>query len=117
MPDQQPKQRTKYWGDADKAILTTLVSRGDVDINDTTLENIEAVRLSHFPHRDKKLFRNNYKNFAAAWAVEQEKSGARELWGEPAGGKSARLYLFYSNMLADIPPPLPSPLAKPQIAK
>ena len=75
MPDQQPKQRTKYWGDADKAILTTLVSRGDVDINDTTLENIEAVRQLHFPHRDKRLFRNNFKNFQSAWSVEQEKAG------------------------------------------
>ena len=117
MPDDPNAPKTKQWGDSDKKVLRGLIQRGDVDINDITFENIEAVPRAHFPHRDRKNFPNNFRTYAAAWAVEQEKSGARELWGEPAGGKSARLYLFYLNMLADIPPPLPSPVAKPQIAK
>jgi hypothetical protein len=119
MPDDPNKApKAKHWCDQDRKTLTNLVRRGDVDIYDGTLENIEAVRREHWPHRDQKLFRNNFHTFAAAWAVEQEKAGSREVWGEPPGGKSARLYLLYSNMLADTPPPLvPSPLAKPQIAK
>ena len=117
MPDDPNAPKTKQWGDSDKKNLRGLIERGDVDINDITFKNIEAVRRAHFPHRDRKNFRNNFRTYAAAWAVEQEKAGSRELWGEPPGGKSARLYLFYLNMLADITPPLPSPLAKPQIAK
>ncbi len=117
MPDDPKASKAKHWCDTDRKTLTNLVRRGDVDIYDSTLENSKAVRREHWPHCEQKLLRNNFRIFAAAWSVEQEKAGSRELWAEPAGGKSARLYLFYSNMLADIPPPLPSPLAKPQIAK
>jgi hypothetical protein len=115
MPDDPKASKAKHWCDTARKTLTNLVRRGNVDIFDSTLENIKAVQREHWPHCDQKLLCNNFHIFAAAWSVEQEKAWSRELWAEPAGGKLARLYLFYSNMLADIPPP--SPLAKPQIVK
>jgi hypothetical protein len=71
------------------------------------------VRREHFPHREPKNFCNNFRNFAAAWALESEYTGAR--LGEEAGGKLACLYLSYHSTLANIPPS--HPLAKPQTAK
>jgi hypothetical protein len=114
MPDNPPLQpTTKYWGKAEKASLTSLVNTGNVDIFNSSLENIETVRREHFPHHEPKNFRNNFRNFAAGWALKSEYTGAR--LGEEAGDKSARLYLSYYSTLANIPPSLP--LAKPQTAK
>ncbi len=114
MPDKPPSQpTTKYWGKAEKASLTSLVNTGNVDIFNSSLQNIETVRREHFPHRKPKNFRNNFRNFAAARALESKYTGAR--LGEAAGGKSAHLYLSYYCMLANIPPS--PPLAKPQTAK
>ncbi len=114
MPDNPPSQpTTKYWGKAEKVSLTSLVNTGNVDIFNSPLENIETVWREHFPHREPKNFRNNFRNFTAAWALESEYTGAR--LGEEVGGKSARLYLSYYSTLANIPPS--PPLAKPQTVK
>jgi hypothetical protein len=114
MPDNPPSQPTmKYWGKAEKASLTSLVNTGNADIFNSSLENIETVRGEHFPHREPKNFRNNFRNFAAAWALESKYTGAR--LGEEAGGKLAHLYLSYYSTLANIPPS--PPLTKPQTAK
>jgi hypothetical protein len=114
MPDNPPSQpTTKYWGKAEKASLMSLVNTGNVDIFNSCLETIETIRREHFPHRKPKNFRNNFRNFAAAWALESKYTGAR--LGEEAGGKSVCLYLSYYSTFANIPPS--PPLAKPQTAK
>ena len=68
---------TKKWGKADKAALSRLIDDGDVDIYDTSTANIDRVGAAHFPHREKKNFRRNFRDFAASFAVESEYSGAR----------------------------------------
>jgi hypothetical protein len=78
MPDNPPSQPyTKYWGKADKACLTSLINIGDVNIYDNSLQNIEIVWWEYFPHRDLKNFRQNFRNFAAAWALESGYAGVR----------------------------------------
>ncbi len=114
MPDNPPLQLTmKYWGKAEKASLTSLVNTGKVNIFNSSLENIKTVWREHFSHREPKNFHNNFRNFAAAWALKSKYTGAR--LGEEAGGKLACLYLSYYSTLANIPPS--PPLAKPQTAK
>jgi hypothetical protein len=86
MPDNPPLQpTTKYWGKAEKASLTSLVNTGNVHIFNSSLKNIKTIRREHFPHRKPKNFRNNFHNFAAAWALKSEFTGAR--LGEEAGAK------------------------------
>ncbi len=78
MPDNPPSQpTTKYWGKAEKASLMSLVNTRDVDIFNSSVKNIKTVRREHFPHREPKNFRNNFRNFAAVWALESEYTGAR----------------------------------------
>jgi hypothetical protein len=103
----------KYWGKAEKASLMSLVNTGNVDIFNSSLENIETVRREHSPHCKPKNFRNNFCNFATAWALESKYTQAR--LGEEVGDKLACLYLSYYSMLVNIPP-FP-PLAKSQTAK
>ncbi len=83
MPD---KMQPKKWGKADRAALADLVNDGDVDINDLSAKTIDAIRDALFRHRDKKNFRRNFRDFAAANALESEYSGARR---RPRG-KSSR---------------------------
>jgi hypothetical protein len=116
MPDNpplQPTKKTKYWGKEEKASLTSLVNTGNVNIFNSSLENIETVQREHFLHWDPKNFRNNFRNFAAAWALESKYARAR--LREKMGCKLAHLYLSYYSTLANIPPS--PPLAKPQTAK
>jgi hypothetical protein len=78
MPDNPPSQPyTKYWGKADKACLTSLINDGYINIYDNSLQNIKTVRKEYFPHRNSKNFCHNFRNFAAAWALESEDAGAR----------------------------------------
>jgi hypothetical protein len=114
MPDNPLSQpTTKYWGKAEKVSLTSFVNTSNVHIFNSSFKNIKTVRREHFPHREPKNFRSNFRNFAAAWALESEYTGAR--LGEEAGGKSAHLYLSYYSTLANIPPS--PPLVEPQTAK
>jgi hypothetical protein len=91
----------------------SLNNTGNVDIFNSSLENIKTIWREHFPHREPKNFRNNFRNFAAVWALKSEYTRAR--LAEEAGGKWAHLYLSYYSTLANIPPS--PPLAKPQTAK
>jgi hypothetical protein len=84
-----PKKATKSWGQADKDCLADLINGHQIDITDTTLPNIEQVRLAHFRHRDTKNFCRNFHDYLAAWDLEVEYSGARH-----NGGKLRRMILF-----------------------
>ena len=103
-----PPKTTKNWGQADRDLLADLTNRQLIDITDTSYQNIEQVRDLHFRHRDKKNFRNNFRNYSAAWDLEIEYSGARHNEGE---GKMRRLILLIfclrtsSNALPHSSPP------------
>ena len=77
--------KTKNWGQADRDLLANLTNRQLIDITNTSYQNIEQVRDLHFRHRDKKNFRNNFRNYSAAWDLKIEYSGARR-----NGGKKRR---------------------------
>ena len=84
--------KTKNWGQSDKDNLTDLIQAGLVDIEDLSLENIEAVRQEHFRHRSVKNFRRNFKDFSAAFDLEAEYSGARR--NEGGEGKLRHMILI-----------------------
>ena len=70
--------KTKNWGQADRDLLSELIHTGQVDIRDlSSLGNIKAVREEHFRHRDVRNFRQNFKDFSAAFDLEAEYSGVR----------------------------------------
>lgn len=71
------KGTTKYWGRVDKAALAELVLEGHVDITNTSIPNIDAIQEQYFPHRVRKNFHRNFRDFAAAWDLEEELKGAR----------------------------------------
>jgi hypothetical protein len=90
MPPKKAKS-TKNWGQADRDLLANLTNRQLIDITDTTCQNIEQVRDLHYRHHDKKNFRNNFRNYLAAWDLKIEYSGARRNDGE---GNMRRLILL-----------------------
>ncbi len=47
---------TKKWGKVNKAALAKLVHDRDVDINNLSYDNINAVGKEHFCHCNKKNF-------------------------------------------------------------
>ncbi len=78
MPDNSPSQpTTKYWSKAEKASLTSLVNTGYVNIFNSSLQNIETTWREYLPNRDPKNFHQNFRDFAAAWALESEYTGAK----------------------------------------
>ena len=77
----------KQWGKVDKTSLHQLVVNGNVDIEDLSFENIDAVQARYFPHRQQRNFRRNFKDFAAAFDLEQALSGARR----QAAGQEGKL--------------------------
>ncbi len=90
----------KKWGQADKDRLNSLINRQLINITDTSLSNIEQVRQAHFCHCDIRNFRQKFCNFAAAWALEIEYSGARR---REHGGKlrcliSANIFIIYLRL-------------------
>ena len=68
---------TKQWGKVDKSALHQLIVNGDVNIEDPSFENIDAVHARYFPHQQQRNFRRNFKDFASAFNLEQALSGAR----------------------------------------
>jgi hypothetical protein len=86
-----PPRATKNWGQADKDLLANLINTQQIDITDTTLENIEQVRNLHFWHCESKNFRMNFRYYLAAWDLEIEYSGAQRSEG---GGKMQCLLLL-----------------------
>jgi hypothetical protein len=78
MPNHPPGEVTvKKWGKVDRIALTDLIKEGEVDITNLTSAYIDKVNSDFFPHRDKRNFRRNYRDFVAAWDLEAEYSGAR----------------------------------------
>jgi hypothetical protein len=67
---------TKQWGKVDKAALHELIVDGDVDIEDLSFENIDAVHARYFPHPQQRNFGRNFKDFASAFDLKQARSGA-----------------------------------------
>ena len=80
MPDMEIP--SKNWGKVDRAALARLVHNRDVDINNLSHKNINAVWKEYFCHCDKKIFFHNYRDFAATFDLEAEFSGARRRWGK-----------------------------------
>jgi hypothetical protein len=78
---------TKQWGKVDKAALHELIVDWDVDIEDLSFDNIDAVQARYFPHRQQRNFRCNFKDFASAFDLEQALSGARR----QAAGQEGKL--------------------------
>ena len=92
-----PPKATKKWGQFDKDLLAKLIHQQLIDITDTSLENIEQVRVAHFWHHDPHNFRRNFRNNLAAFDLEVEYSGARR---RESGGKlrclfSAIFFIIY----------------------
>jgi hypothetical protein len=75
MPSPTPTKRN--WGKADRAFLLQLIVDGEVDIEDLSYENIDAVQERWFGHRQKRNFRRNFKDYAASFDLERAVAGAR----------------------------------------
>ena len=82
--------KPKYWGKVDRAALHDLIKDGSVDITKLNSKYIDTVQAQYFGHRDKKNFRRNFRDFAAANALESEYSGARRRQGE---------FLYYYQLI------------------
>jgi hypothetical protein len=78
---------TKKWGKVDKAALAKLVHNRDVDINDLSYNNINAVRKEHFCHPNKK-------NFVATSVTLQPHLSSRLNMVEQ-GGEEVRWCIFH----------------------
>ena len=76
-PSTKKKGTSKSWGKVDKAALSKLILEGLVDITVTSLPNIDAIQEEYFPHRKRKNFHRNFRDFAAAWDLEETLKGAR----------------------------------------
>ena len=48
MPPKAATTKTKKWGQSDRDLLANLIQAGLVNIEDLSLENIDAVRQEHF---------------------------------------------------------------------
>ena len=70
--------KTKQWGKLDRENLATLIRDKDGDIEDTSIPYIDEVRDQHFPHRERRNFIRNYREFAAAWDTEVALNGERK---------------------------------------
>lgn len=82
------KKKAKPWGKAGKALLTTLITQGEVDISKDSTQHIETVRADWFRDRDARNFRRNYLAFRSEWNREAEVSGGRRRAAEEGEGKS-----------------------------
>jgi hypothetical protein len=50
------KTTKKQWGKVNKTELHQLIVDGDVDIEDLSFKNIDAVHVRYFPHRQQCNF-------------------------------------------------------------
>ena len=83
--DDAPVVTTKHWGKVDRAALRKLVLDGNVDIENLSYENIDAIQEQYFPHRTVRNFWRNFKDYSSAFDLERELSGARRAPKAPAG--------------------------------
>ncbi len=91
---------TKNWGKVNRAALARLVHNGDMDINDLSYKNINAVGSEHVCHHDKKNFCHNFRDFSATFNLQAEYSGAKR-----RGGKMMCFSLLYISGHLKSPPP------------
>ena len=87
-----PTPKVRNWGDADEKILYDLIRSGAVDIDDTSLQNIERVRQEYFKQCDTYNFRRNFRNYAARLDLEESYRGSRQRAAEE--GKLRVCFLF-----------------------
>ena len=71
------KKKAKAWGKAGKALLTTLITEGEVDIRKNDNNHIDSVREKWFSDRTEKNFRRNYHTFRSEWNREAAVRGGR----------------------------------------
>jgi len=110
-----PTPKVRNWGEADEEILYELIRSGAVDINDTSLENIEHVRRAHFQQRSSENFRRNFRNYAARLDLEEAYHGARQRAAEE--GKLCVCFIYsmfdchviYLPFASSSPSPPPPP--------
>ncbi len=69
--------KVKKWGELEEDTLYNLVRKGVIDIDDTTLANIERIRQAHFEGRSSENFRRNFRNYVARLDLEESYRGAR----------------------------------------
>ncbi len=93
-----PTPKVRNWGDADEKILYDLIRSGAVDIDDTSLQNIERVRQEYFQQRSSENFRRNFRNYAARLDLEESYRGSRQRAAEE--GKLRVCFLFVNFVLS-----------------
>jgi hypothetical protein len=91
-----PTPKVKKWGEADESILYELLRNDEIDLEDTTLETIERIRLDHFQHRSSENFRRNYRKYIARLILEDAYHGARQRAAEE-GKLSVCFIIFFYN--------------------
>jgi hypothetical protein len=99
MPNMQ--LTTKKWGNADRAALARLVHDRDMNINDLSYDNINAVGREHFCHCKKKIFCRIFNDFAATFDLKAEYSRAKKR------GKVRRCIFHCFIYAPGIAPPYP----------
>jgi hypothetical protein len=82
--DDAPVVSTRNWGKVDKAALRKLVIDGDVNIDDLSYNNIDAVHEKYFPHRTVRNFLRNFREYSSAFDLERELSGPRRAAQAPS---------------------------------
>ncbi len=92
-PPMPPNSKGKQWGPADKKFLLDLIRDNCMNILDTSLQNIEDVRLEYFSHWNPRNFRQNFRDFAALLDLETEYTSARQ----HKAGKVVMSF-FFSNV-------------------
>ena len=104
-----PTPKVRNWGEADEEILYELIRSGAVDIDDTSLENIERVRLAHFQQRSSENFRQNFRNYAARLDLEEAYHGARQRAAEEGKLRVCFFYCMFDYHVIYLPFASPPP--------
>lgn len=81
------KKKAKPWGKAGKALLTTLITEGVVDISKDSNQHMETVRQDWFSDLEAKNIHQNYLTFRAEWNREAAVRGGRRRAAEEGEGK------------------------------
>jgi hypothetical protein len=107
-----PTPKVKKWGEADESILYELLRTDQIDIEDTSLETIERIRLEHFQHRSSENFRRNFRNYITRLGLEDAYHGARQRAAEEGKLRVCFMLFILFNLDMYLPvstPPLPPP--------
>jgi len=109
-----PPPKVKKWGEADESILYELLRNDEIDLEDTSLETIERIRLAHFRHRSTENFRRNYRKYIARLILEDAYHGARQLAAEEGKLRVCFMLFILFNLDMYLPVSTPPP---PQVWK